>query len=124
SLCTSRSHSSIFLLIVFLFFFLSTSTTDMYTLSLHDALPISPGGRSVCRYEPRCRFGCCKASPGRSHRCIGRLDDYRSLPPKKKDRKSTRLNSKSRRDLVCRLLLEKKNKKNAVPQRQNGPSRR
>src|SRR5690348_18440065 len=57
----------------FSFFFNDTATTEIYTLSLHDALPIS---RSRCRRGRGCR-GC--ASPcGRSHR---------------RDRKSTRLNS-------------------------------
>src|SRR6266480_7609125 len=32
----------VFLLLVFFFFFNDTATTEIYTLSLHDALPISP----------------------------------------------------------------------------------
>ena len=31
-------------MLVFLFFFNATATTEIYTLSLHDALPISAGG--------------------------------------------------------------------------------
>src|SRR6266478_9551099 len=37
----------IFFLFLF-FFFNDTATTEIYTLSLHDALPISPGCASVC----------------------------------------------------------------------------
>src|SRR2546422_8400524 len=35
-------------LIVFLFFFNDTATTEIYTLSLHDALPIYPSGGLAC----------------------------------------------------------------------------
>src|SRR2546426_8622951 len=56
----------------FFFFFNDTATTEIYTLSLHDALPISS------RWSPRAR--------GARARC---LEGYRSRP----DRKSTRLNS-------------------------------
>src|SRR5437899_5357124 len=54
----------------FIFFFNDTATTEIYTLSLHDALPISPPCGTCCRTPP------CSAQ-----RCLGR------------DRKSTRLNS-------------------------------
>src|SRR2546427_10228372 len=49
-------------LIIFFFFFNDTATTEIYTLSLHDALPISIrlGGRRVCKVECDC------ARPGRS----------------------------------------------------------
>ena len=33
-----------FFFLCFFFFFNDTATTEIYTLSLHDALPISPGG--------------------------------------------------------------------------------
>src|SRR5476649_1303654 len=55
------------------FFFNDTATTEIYTLSLHDALPISrPAGRRDCPRPDRCR-----GTPGSAGR----------------DRKSTRLNS-------------------------------
>src|SRR6266496_5596271 len=57
------------LLLVF-FFFNDTATTEIYTLSLHDALPISP-----CAYSQRDRIA------GRATEAHWR------------DRKSTRLNS-------------------------------
>src|SRR5215510_16059075 len=76
----------------FFFFFNDTATTEIYTLSLHDALPIRRWRR---RRPARDRT----AEPGRL---------ASPCPP---DRKSTRLNSSSRGHLVCRLLLEKKKKK-------------
>src|SRR5437870_6619055 len=63
------------MLILFSFFFNDTATTEIYTLSLHDALPISrPGvdGRAHHRHE-RGRGG--------------------AVPGPLRDRKSTRLNS-------------------------------
>src|SRR6476620_8175211 len=71
------------------FFFNDTATTEIYTLSLHDALPISPGdlpsrtGASIQRLA--------KNSPARSEEHTSELQ--------------------SRQYLVCRLLLEKKKKK-------------
>src|SRR5690349_22934895 len=41
----------------------------------------------------------------------GYCDNPNGRRLRRRDRKSTRLNSRSRRDLVCRLLLEKKKKK-------------
>src|SRR2546430_12082922 len=70
-----------------LFFFNDTATTEIYTLSLHDALPISaPGGRAR-------RAGADPAA-GRRRR-VGRSEEHTS-----------ELQSQS--NLVCRLLLEKK----------------
>src|SRR5256886_12339231 len=74
-----------------LFFFNDTATTEIYTLSLHDALPISWVGHS----EEHLR-GAIHYLPviGLLVGCTG-------------DRKSTRL-IQSPCNLVCRLLLEKK----------------
>src|SRR5471030_3355870 len=66
----------LFFFFFFFFFFNDTATTEIYTLSLHDALPIWRGSRRLGR--PRREGG---AAAGRSRR---------SSPP---DRKSTRLNS-------------------------------
>src|SRR2546429_976967 len=77
---------------MFFFFFNDTATTEIYTLSLHDALPISCVSSSlpgpVAAYTP-------------------------SLPPTlAKGRRSEEHTSElqSRLHLVCRLLLEKKKK--------------
>src|SRR5580700_158673 len=58
-----------------LFFFNETATTEIYTLSLHDALPISPV--SLC-----CR-----------RQNLRRRANLKRRHPKRADRKSTRLNS-------------------------------
>src|SRR5438874_8237524 len=76
----------------FFFFFNDTATTEIYTLSLHDALPISctPNSRAPARRR--------RSSPGVS-----------SLPHV--DRKSTRLNS-SHVEISYAVFCLKKKKKN------------
>src|SRR5450432_4797071 len=72
---------------LFLFFFNDTATTEIYTLSLHDALPIyarAPARLRVRAHQPR---------RGRLHRSEEHTSELQS-----------------RSDLVCRLLLEKKKK--------------
>src|SRR2546430_4876147 len=78
----------------FFFFFNDTATTEIYTLSLHDALPISQLSflRVVRQGVPEGRFGFC-LSPLQS-----RSEEHTSEP-------------QSQSNLVCRLLLEKKKKK-------------
>src|SRR5437667_7697640 len=76
----------------FFFFFNDTATTEIYTLSLHDALPIfrlQPEHRADVRVTEIRRFGT-------NH-------DLRS------EEHTSEL--QSHHDLVCRLLLEKKKKK-------------
>src|SRR6266704_7176160 len=70
-------------LFLFFFFFNDTATTEIYTLSLHDALPIRDSACCSCRRAPSC--------------C--------SLPSRSEEHTSE---LQSRFDLVCRLLLEKK----------------
>src|SRR5437588_12741242 len=87
--------------VVSTFFFNDTATTEIYTLSLHDALPIScccrrctpcsPTGRSGRRWSGRGRPGC-------SSKC--RSDE---------DRKSTRLNSSHTVISYAVFCLKKKN---------------
>src|SRR3712207_7372436 len=89
----------------FFFFFNDTATTEIYTLSLHDALPIShgsPRGRAA-RTSPTTRDYARRSigSPatGRtSSCCAGRR-------PRSEEHTSE---LQSRQYLVCRLLLEKK----------------
>src|SRR3712207_8370639 len=94
-----------------LFFFNDTATTEIYTLSLHDALPIlrrahggrpqrrrsgAPGaGRAGPRHVPR------PARRGRGYDA-GRSEEHTS-------------ELQSRQYLVCRLLLEKKTRTAATP---------
>src|SRR5215468_2468793 len=73
---------------MFCFFFNDTATTEIYTLSLHDALPIygPDPGVARTRHPKKCAVG---------------------------DRRSEEHTSElqSHHDLVCRLLLEKKKTK-------------
>src|SRR3989304_9909272 len=69
------------------FFFNDTATTEIYTLSLHDALPIS-WRASISRPSP-----CGSAPP---------------MTPSRSEEHTSEL--QSRLHLVCRLLLEKKNR--------------
>src|SRR3989442_12514369 len=93
------------LTLLFFFFFNDTATTEIYTLSLHDALPISllrlraaragdAAAASRTRDPARSRR---RARPAR--RCGGadRSEEHTS-------------ELQSRPHLVCRLLLEKKKK--------------
>src|SRR6266581_1962260 len=72
----------------YLFFFNDTATTEIYTLSLHDALPISSSGTS----------------------CSGRRRTTRSPRPRGNTSRSEEhtFELQSPVHLVCRLLLEKK----------------
>src|SRR5256885_4606396 len=68
--------------IFFFFFFNDTATTEIYTLSLHDALPIS---RVLVQHLPARRSALLRLDL-----CVA----YRSGPAgRRRDRKSTRLNS-------------------------------
>src|SRR5436189_1833206 len=75
-----------------IFFFNDTATTEIYTLSLHDALPICGPRKSIW----------CRATTGESSR--GRQFSRR-------DRKSTRLNSSHRCISYAVFCLKKKRKK-------------
>src|SRR5437588_7785977 len=82
----------------FFFFFNDTATTEIYTLSLHDALPIffriiSPEGADLSAL-----------SPLKSVLATGK-----TISKNRSEEHTSELQSHS--DLVCRLLLEKKKKK-------------
>src|SRR6266568_9338966 len=79
----------------FFFFFNDTATTEIYTLSLHDALPISPPG------EPLDRGARPRWSPGARY-----LAERRDGRPQRSEEHTSELQSQFH--LVCRLLLEKK----------------
>src|SRR4030043_2399969 len=76
----------------FFFFFNDTATTEIYTLSLHDALPICTRSRTLSALSsPLATFSAiCAFTPRR------RSEEHTS-------------ELQSRLHLVCRLLLEKKN---------------
>src|SRR2546422_8249432 len=93
---------STFLPVLFLFFFFNdTATTEIYTLSLHDALPISPP--RAARSHPAGQ-----RSPAPLSRTFPGAGRRRRSPPPRSEEHTSEL--QSRLHLVCRLLLEKKKK--------------
>src|SRR5258708_8245993 len=92
-------------LLFFLFFFNDTATTEIYTLSLHDALPISEV-RRLRNASPRA--ACCV--PSRSIRC---QEGGEFLIATAQDRKSTRLNS-SHQIISYAVFCFKKKKKSTT----------
>src|SRR5438445_8201131 len=89
------------------------STSEIYTLSLHDALPICEqhvgveGDDHDSREQVRQRHRPLSPFPSCGHTASGTFG-LRTIWRYNRDRKSTRLNS-SHANIVCRLLLEKKN---------------
>src|SRR3712207_8701190 len=99
------------------FFFNDTATTEIYTLSLHDALPISGGGAGGGGGTgARCARARPRADAGRPHRPGGRrLAAGRGDRPGAAGRSEEHTSElQSRQYLVCRLLLEKKKKRHHV----------
>src|SRR3712207_8252849 len=87
------------------FFFNDTATTEIYTLSLHDALPIS-GERPQALPDP-----CCRAQPRPADAPAdwGRNPEGSRREQLEIDRSEEHTSElQSRQYLVCRLLLEKK----------------
>src|SRR2546422_11703185 len=85
----------------FFFFFNDTATTEIYTLSLHDALPICEQ-----RWRGRDDTGDgARAGTARDSRECDRARAHRHRPARSEEHTSE---LQSRLHLVCRLLLEKK----------------
>src|SRR5256885_3410381 len=103
----------------FLFFFFNdTATTEIYTLSLHDALPIS-GHRRRRRSQFGGRTGT-TTRRARSTPLPGRSPPRRAPASTRSEEHTSELQSPC--NLVCRLLLEKK-KKNQYRMYRNNNSR-
>src|SRR2546425_2715319 len=94
--------STILCYLFFFFFFNDTATTEIYTLSLHDALPI------------------CRLQDERVHPCLRRGDRlalFRGRFPARSVHRRARRSEEHTSELqslaylVCRLLLEKKKNK-------------
>src|SRR5438309_11999068 len=83
---------------LFFFFFNDPATTEIYTLSLHDALPICFASSTWVRP--------CRARPSRSARASASLSS-------RSEEHTSELQSQFH--LVCRLLLEKKKKIISLP---------
>src|SRR3989442_8482253 len=100
--------------VYFFFFFNDTATTEIYTLSLHDALPIwvlrklQDVVMRKINIAARVRFGL--VQPISMHRvlyCIRRSHFLKELNVAHRSEEHTS-ELQSRPHLVCRLLLEKK----------------
>src|SRR3712207_7152294 len=92
-----------------IFFFNDTATTEIYTLSLHDALPISQqadvvGGRALPPTEDRHDEGEPDHHLGGGHHQCEEHEDLAT-----EDRKSTRLNSRHANISYAVFCLKKKN---------------
>src|SRR5256885_9217538 len=87
------------------FFFNDTATTEIYTLSLHDALPISDGPR---RYTLPA-FLCWRPSLF----AVARVAAHGTLSGSRSEEHTSELQSPC--NLVCRLLLEKKKVNTLLP---------
>src|SRR5204863_8224986 len=107
---------------IYLFFYNHPAPTEIYTLSLHDALPIcaayvrrtsarakrSTSKGSCCDHQMRMlRFGLIL----KAQRRMEGSDSFALLVRKNGRSEEHTSELQSRRDLVCRLLLEKKKKK-------------
>src|SRR3712207_9365810 len=100
SLITSSSCLGICVVPLVDLFFNDTATTEIYTLSLHDALPISQAGALPHVRDRRARAG------GVRH--AGALLDHERPVRLRSEEHTSELQSSQY--LVCRLLLEKKKK--------------
>src|SRR5438067_1608556 len=100
----------------YFFFFNDMPTTEIYTLSLHDALPI------FCTNALMPSAFCCNWPANTSSTCLAASRSFKS----RHNIAATALRSEehtselqSRFDLVCRLLLEKKKKKHPTTKDSN-----
>src|SRR2546430_6680721 len=82
----------------FFFFFNDTATTEIYTLSLHDALPIS-----YWRFKSR-------TSEAQILSLAQKSEDGLGVRPRRTRSEEHTSELQSQSNLVCRLLLEKKKK--------------
>src|SRR2546427_8275542 len=97
-----------------LFFFNDTATTEIYTLSLHDALPIS---RTPARDRAARQQGEPAREPDPAQEGHRRRDPVR-VP--RSEEHTSELQSQS--NLVCRLLLEKKKTTETLKIEVTGPT--
>src|SRR5438874_8004292 len=98
-----------------LFFFNATPTPEIYTLSLHDALPIFRRRAEASECAAASAIAAFAETRAASTKTTSQHSAHRSL---RSEEHTSEL--QSRRDLVCRLLLEKKKKHLGEDARQQG----
>src|SRR5689334_23774415 len=106
-LARRRSISSLF------FFFNDPATTEIYTLSLHDALPIWSALVKVPVFSPQVAAG----STTSANCAVSVANRSWTTTNSRSEEHTSELQSQFH--LVCRLLLEKKKKKENTEQRKN-----
>src|SRR2546430_11563910 len=99
--CYIFAHFSLFCF----FFFNDTATTEIYTLSLHDALPIF-GVSAPSRRVSMAWLLSAKTFPSRNDFASGSSNASLVFSSERSEEHTSELQSQS--NLVCRLLLEKK----------------
>src|SRR5690606_41692723 len=97
------------------FFFIVPATTEIYTLSLHDALPILGAAGQVHLSDVPGNDGSgAKANPGQEHfhlftgSVLAFIQDDKGIVQGSSRSEEHTSELQSRENLVCRLLLEKK----------------
>src|SRR3712207_7178972 len=89
------------------FFFNDTATTEIYTLSLHDALPIYFPMNTSATHNQHNIFSQ-SAFPIKTKQPTGRVGQDNNAPGRVRDRKSTRLNSSHANISYAVFCLKKK----------------
>src|SRR3712207_6907153 len=105
----------------FFFFFNDTATTEIYTLSLHDALPISAHDETQDRHtaEDHCNEKGDRHRPGVDQAAVGQGQNRGQDGGQERDRKSTRLNSSHANISYAVFCLKKKKQKRTTNRQTN-----
>src|SRR5439155_24254332 len=104
--CTLKYSIVLHAMLISFFFFNDTATTEIYTLSLHDALPICPV------VGPEALMGSTRLKAGTAQKLvINMISTAAFVRSGKADRKSTRLNSSHVAISYAVFCLKKKKKK-------------
>src|SRR2546425_4965187 len=96
--------------VFFFFFFNDTATTEIYTLSLHDALPIS------VRRRARSNFSWAGSGGATTDGAAAGGTAASAVPTRRKRSEEHTSELQSLAYLVCRLLLEKKKTQTVKPE--------
>src|SRR5690242_21064157 len=99
---------------VIFFFFNDTATTEIYTLSLHDALPIYRCERYTAAFHDRLSTIMSTSHEAELHSPAGRTRRRGGVPECRPDRKSTRLNSSHMSISYAVFCLKKKKKQHSI----------